>query len=202
MKKNYFFLLAEIFFITINFFFASCKSSGYFPGNAPLTVMIVDEQGQGVRDFQLVLSNFNNSQKGITNENGLCSFDGIPAGEYELSGQKVGYSLFKAQKFIFSNKCDVFCFRVMSGNYVFTQVQKLYQAESYEEGILLLDKLFCEKKSLLKAAVYFFKAYAYAATGNKKEVNNELKKLASTSKEFEEKYSVAVKKLRMEDESK
>ena len=197
MKKNY----QSLLFIFLLFFIASCKTTGQFTGTAPLTVMIVDENGTAVRDYKVILSNFNNSENGITNAGGMCTFKNIPAGEYELSGEKNGWSGFEGQKINFTNQCDVFCFQVLSGNYIFEQTLSLFDSSNYKEGFALLDKLVCEKKSAVFAAVCFYKAWGYSSLDNQKTVNRELRKMKSASKEFTEKYSVAVEKLKMEDKS-
>ena len=173
----------------------ACKTTGVFPGTALLTVMIVDENGQGVRDFNLTLSNFNKSEKGITNSSGICVFENIPSGEYELCGKKNGYVKLSTGRIHFFNKGDVFCFSVLSGSSAFEQVQALYECGNYAQGLELMDNIVCEKKSQLSAAVSFFKAYAYAAMNETKAKEREIKKIKSASREFAEKYSVAVASL-------
>lgn len=190
-----------VYILVFLFFIISCKTTGQFSGSAPLTVMIVDENGMAVRDFKVILSNFNNSENGITNASGMCTFNNIPAGEYELTGQKTGYSKFEEQKICFTNQCDVFCFAVFSGNHIFEQTGYLFEASNFKEGFELLDRLVCEKKSELYAAVCFYKAWAYFLQGNQKLINRELRKMKAASKDFAEKYSVAVEKLKTEDES-
>ena len=204
MEKNYKCFL----FIVLVFLCTACKTTGQFTGSAPLTVMIVDENGMAVRDFKVTLSNFNNSENGITNAGGMCTFNNIPAGQYELAGQKSGYSSFEEQKISFTNRCDVFCFRVLIGNCIVVQAASLLDSSNYQEGFDLLDKLVCEKKSAVYATVCFYKAWGYSTLNDQKSMNRELRKMKSASKEFAEKYSVAVEhlktgveKIKMEDES-
>ena len=179
----------------------SCKTTGEFSGTAMLTIMLVDENGKGINDFNLELSNFNKTQKGITSSNGMCVFNNIPSGEYQISGYKNYYSKLVAAKIQFNNKSEVFCFEVKSCSYVLEEASRLYSQEDYEKGLSLLNNLVVDKKSELSAAVHFYKACGYAAKKEIKKAGNELKKMKSASAGLAEKYSLAVEQKIKEVES-
>ena len=190
--------MKKIFFAAVLLFtgiLTACRTTGCFSGTAPLVIMIVDENGQAITDFKVVLSNFNKAENGITNTSGVCVFENIPSGQYEIGGQKNGYSKLTASQIHFTDKSEVFCVRAYSGDFVFEQTARLFESGNYPEGINLLETLVCEKKSALNAAVCFYKAYAYAALDDHKKVKNEIKKMKNASEGFAEKYSLAVEKL-------
>lgn len=187
--KNY------ILIILVCLFTAGCKTTGYFSGYANLVIMIVDEKGLAIEDFNLELSNFNKEEKGITNKNGICVFHNVPSGEYELSGIKDGYAKLEAASINFIEKSDVFCFRVESGEAIFQQVEKNFEAEKYESGIKLLEKIVCPKKSELYAAVCFYKAFAFAMLNDTKACKREIKKIKAADKAFAEQYQQALVQL-------
>ena len=176
-------------------FFCDCKTTGYFSGTADLTIMIVDENGEGINDFDIVLSNFNNSEKGITNRNGICIFKNIPSGQYELTGKKAGYTRLDSTQINFIDKCDVFCIRVYSGNEILSTVEGLFDSQNYEYGIELLDQLVCEKSSSLYSAICFYKAYSYAVMENKRNMRKEIRKMKSSDAIPFAQYSLAVEQL-------
>ena len=161
---------------------SSCQTTGRFSGIANLTVLIVDENGNAINDFNLVLQNFGNYKKGITNKNGVCVFKNVSSGNYELSGKKNGYRKLDSAEIVFLDKCDVFCFRVESGNEVFSKVEKLFDSHEYENGCELLEQLSCEKYSELYDAICFYKAYGYAANENESAAKKELQKMGRKGK--------------------
>ncbi len=185
-------LVAAVFFTGI---FTACRTTGYFSGTAPLVIMIVDENGEGITDFKVVLSNFNKAENGITNTSGVCVFENIPAGQYEISGRKKGYAILSALQIHFTDKSEIFCLRAYSSTFVFEQTACFFENGNYQEGINFLDTLVCDKKSSLNATVCFYKAYAYAQLGESKKLKNEIKKMKNASAGFAEKYSLAVEKL-------
>lgn len=187
--KNY------ILIILVCLFTAGCKTTGYFSGYANLVIMIVDEKGLAIEDFNLELSNFNKEEKGITNKNGICVFHNVPSGEYELSGTKDGYAKLEAASINFIEKSDVFCFRVESGEAIFQQVEKNFEAKKYESGIKLLEKIVCPKKSELYAAVCFYKAFAFAMLNDTKACKREIKRIKAADKAFAEQYQQALVQL-------
>ena len=196
IKKSDNILRFSLFCIVIAFLqisgITACKTTGNFFGTAMLTVMIVDENGKGINDFNLELANFNRTQKGITSSNGMCVFNNIPSGEYQLSGNKNFYSKLKPAKILFNNKSEVFCFEIKSSARVLDEAAKLYSLEKYEEGLLQLNLLLIDKKSDAAAAVCFYKAFGYAALKDSKKALTELKKMKSASVRLAEKYSPAV----------
>ena len=175
--------------------FCDCKTTGYFSGTADLTIMIVDENGTGINDFNIVLSNFNNSEKGITNRNGICIFKNIPSGQYELSGKKTGYTKLDSTQINFIDKCDVFRIRVYSGNEILSTVENLFEMQNYEYGLELLDQLVCEKTSSLYSADCFYKAYSYAVMEKKGNMRKEIRRMKTSDVIPFTQYSLAVEQL-------
>ena len=194
-KRRTLFLI--ILFSSVSFF-SGCKTTGQFSGTACLTVMIVDEKGVAVKDCRLALSNFNKTENGITNSNGICVFSDIPSGEYKISARKNGYTSLESQIINFMDRRNVFCFCIWTGEYVFGQIKNLFEAEDYIRGIELADSIVCEKKSLLNAAISFYKAFGYACLNDEKKTKQEIKKMTVASKEMPEKYSTALENKLME----
>ncbi len=187
--------LSVIFILFISFFFLSCKTTGQFTGSANLTILIVDENGCGVGDCSITLSNFNKSENGITGKNGMCVFNNVPSGEFTLSGQKNGYSKLESQAFNFMNKGDVFCFEIFSNDYIFSKVEELYEQDDYKRALELLDEIVCEKKSALYAAVCLYKSYGFISLENKKSALSELKKMKKADKDFLDIYNKVIPKI-------
>ena len=197
MKKNLVYVFALILAFSL---LAACKTTGQFSGTASLSIMIVDEKGQALKDFNLVLSNFNRSEKGITNSNGLCVFNNIPSGQYELSGSKTGYSRLMNARINFIDKCEIFCFGVQSGDSIFSEVEKYYEEKEYKEGLVLLDELICQKKSFLYGAVCYFKAYAYICLNNNKAAQSEIKKMKALDQSYMGQYKKSLEEMLKEIE--
>lgn len=168
--------------------FYACKTTGQFSGTANLTILIVDENGCGIRDCALTLSNFNKDEHGITNEKGLCIFNNAPSGEYKLTGQKNGYTKLKSDTFNYINRGDVFCFKLYSSSFAFDKIEDFYEEHDSQKALELLDEIACDKKSSLYAAICFYRAYGYYLQQNQKSALGELNKMKKTDKSFEEIY--------------
>ena len=178
------YLKSIIMMMILGILFFGCRTTGQFTGTAELTVLIVDENGLGVENCDIILSNFNKSVHGVTNKNGLCVFNNIPAGEYNLAGQKNGYTKLKPAKFDFNIKGDIFCFEILSSNYVLEETEKLYEQSLYKMALELLDEIVCEKKTSLYAAICLYKAYGFVLQENKKVALSELKKMKKADNSF------------------
>ena len=157
--------------------------------------MIVDENGAPIDDCLLVLTGLGRNEKGITNRNGICVFKNAFSGEYKISAKKIGYQKLNSAAFDFIEKCDVFCFKVISGNEIFTEVEALYDSKKYEQGFELLEEIECDKKSELYAAVCFYKGYGLARCDKIEDAINELKKLNSTDTKFADQYYSSIEKI-------
>ena len=193
IKITNLFLTGTIFVMWV--FILGCKTTGVFSGTAPLTVIIVDENGQGINGFELKLNCAGETKRGITNSSGICVFENTQSGDIKVSGKKDGYLRLGNGSVNFTNKTDVFCFEIMSADFVFVQTEQLYECGNYDDAFLILDSLECGKKSELNAAVSFYKAYGYAHLNQIKQAEHELKKVKNASKTFYEKYSVAIEKI-------
>lgn len=196
-KKMIFLLL--LLLVPLCFF--ACKTTGQFNGSSTLTILLVDENGSCVKDCSVILSNFNKSECGITNSSGMCVFNNVPAGEYKLAGQKIGYAKLDSRAFDFNSKSDVFCFEILSSSYIFDKAEVLYEQQNYQKALELLDQIVCDKKSSLYAAICFYKAYGYARQENKKSTLSELKKMTKTNKDFSTLYDILISKITMQDEN-
>lgn len=181
--------------------FSACRTTGQFSGTTELTVLLVDENGCGVGDCDIILSNFNKSVYGVTNKNGFCVFNNIPAGEYNLAGQKYGYTKLKPAKFDFNNKGDVFCFEILSSNFIFDTVEDLYEQSLYKNALELLDEIFCEKKTSLYSAVCLYKAYGFVLEQNNKAALLELKKMKKSEASFSSIYDKMVNMIELQQEN-
>lgn len=172
--------------------FCSCRTTGQFSGTANFTIMIIDENGLGIKDYSVTLRNQNSAQNGITNANGICVFNNVLAGDYRLEGNKHGYTKVNSQYFYFHDKADIFCFEAICSDKVFDRVEELYELELYEKALELLDSISSEKKSSLNAAVCLYKAYGYNCLENKKQAAQELKKMKAADKSFTELYETLI----------
>ena len=173
----------------------SCKTTGQFSGTAKLVVLIVDETGKGVNNCSITLSNFNKSENGVTNASGMCVFNNVPAGEYSLLGCKTGYTKLKPAAFCFNDKSDVFCFEILSSEYVFDYSEQLFLEEKYTNAIELLDEIYCDKKSSVNATVCLYKAYGFTLQENRNSALAELKKMKKADKSFTDLYSMVYPKI-------
>ena len=190
MKKN-----KMILILLAGLCFFGCKTTGQFTDTASLTILIVDENGCGVRDCAVTLSNFNKTEHGITNQNGMCVFNNVPSGEYRLSGRKNGYSKLESESFMYVSKGDIFCFELYSSNFILNEVEALYDQYDYKTALTLLNEIACDKKSSLYAAVCLYKAYGYFQQKNQKSALNELNKMKKADKAFEEIYETLITKI-------
>ena len=191
--------LKVILIISASLFLAACKTTGEVTGDANLTILVVDENGSGVGNCSVILSNFNKSENGITNENGMCVFSNVPSGEFRLTGQKNGYSKLESEPFNFINKGDIFCFEIFSSGQILTKVEQLYEQRDYKNASELLDQVVCDKKSSLYAAICLYKSYGFFLQENKKQTLSELKKMKKADKAFEEIYEKIIQKIEINE---
>lgn len=190
MKK-----ISVLFVLIVSVFLFSCKTTGRFSGTANLTILIVDENGSAINDFDLLLTDSGQYKKGITNKNGFCVFQNISSGAYELTGSKNNYRRLDKVKINFTDRSEVFCFTVESGNEIFLLVERQFELNNYKKGLELLDELECQKKSDVYAAVCFYKAYGFAETGNQKQLKKEIAKIKALKNNYMESILPAVEKL-------
>ena len=198
MKKQKLTAIIAITFISI---FSACKTTQKISGPANLTILIVDENDSPVRDFEInLLQNKKNDEKTVsemTNNSGLCVFYDLLPDEYQLWGNKSGYTQLSAQSLMFNNVSELYCFKVYSAPSVLDQVEHLYENAQHQKALELLDLLCCNKNTPLQNTVLFYKAYGYASLGQKEKAGFQLQKLKeSDNPAFEtSRYCEAIEKM-------
>ena len=154
----------------------SCKTTQRFSGNTELTVFIIDENDRPVNDFEIVLKSGAVSVPAVTNQNGLCVFHEITSGDYLIIASNPGYTDSQT-KISFTERTEIFCIKVFSSEYVFTQAELLYEKELYEAAVKLLQELNVGKNQALQNTKSFYLAYGFALLKKKRDAGIELKKI-------------------------
>ena len=165
-----------IFLIFAALLFFSCKTTQRFSGNTELTVFIIDENDRPVNDFEIVLKSGAVSVPAVTNKSGLCVFNEITSGDYFIIVNNAGYANSQT-KISFVERTEIFCIKVFSSEYVFTQAELLYEKDLYEAAIKLLQELNVGKNQALQNAKSFYLAYGFASINKTREAGIELKKI-------------------------
>lgn len=163
------------------FGFVSCKTVPTFNEKVELCGLVLDMQNKPV-DQAVVICFQNNieKQRTITNNRGLFVFNDIPGGKYEITIEKNGWMRVEKTPVLFSNKNDVYCFQLNSGDFVLDEVEKLFEKAEYKNGLNVLEQLCYEPKSPVHAIFCFYSAYGNLKLGEKKkglECIKELKKM-------------------------
>lgn len=170
-------------FIGMVLLLSSCKTTRNFNDKTNLTVFIVDENDRAVEDYEIIISAETTIRKPLTlscmtNKTGLCIFNNINLNEYNLYGQKTGYSKIKTEVINLSSCGELLCYRVCSADYTLNDAENLYKKEKYQKALELLDDLCTDNDSLLQSIVCFYKAYGYAKQNQKEKAGLELSTIA------------------------
>lgn len=164
-------------------FLISCRSTPKFTGSADLCGLVIDDKNQPVEE--MIISCRNNGIEIActqTNESGLFIVENLSSGTYEIYACKSGYEKLEKVLVKFSSRDNVYCFQVSSGDVLLDEVEQLFSKKKFDDGLLRLEKLGYEQNDSVNALVCFYKAYAYAVQGKKKESQKELKKISGMDK--------------------
>ena len=173
-----------------------CKSTQRFSGNAELTIFVIDENDSPVKNVEVHLKSGAVSEAALTNQNGLCVFHDITSGEYSVFSSKEGFANSQVQ-ICFVERTEVFCIKVFSSEYIFEQVENLYERSSYEQAIELLEKIDTGKNQMLQNVKSFYISYGFAKLEKKKEAKDELNKIKAEPPfdDSAQKYKIAIQKM-------
>ena len=181
VSKKIITILAFATFLTIQFF-VSCKSTQKLFNQSNLTILVLDENDMPVNGFEINLVPVKKlsgvfEKSGITNQNGMTVFYNAPLVPYLISGQKEGYSKIKPQEINIQANGDLFCYRVLSADYLLLTAEQLYSMNKFLDALELLENIECQKNQALVSTVSFYKAFGYAKTGQKEKAGFALQTL-------------------------
>lgn len=143
-------------------------------GNPDLAIMIIDEQGNPVKDFCITLEKETMTVQEYTDKQGVCVFYSLVPQDYSFKGTKENYlelnGIIRRQDL---NE-GLLCWKTQSAGAVLEKVYDEYEAELYAQGLSLLDKLCCSKNTGVTASIHLFRAYGLYKLGNREDTRYEL----------------------------
>ncbi len=179
MRKNnaFFRFLFRFYIIYLICVFYGCASSPRFSGKGVLCGLIVDEKNRPVKDA--LVSCWRGAiclQSCLTNENGVFNFYDLPAGSYEISGEKNDYAALHRIKYRFSDRGNILCCQMFTLEKTLELAEERLKCGEIEKMFEVLDTLSLSKNSYGKSIVLFYKACGKYYEGDLRNAKKYLKK--------------------------
>ena len=164
-------LLLELLFI-------SCRTLPQFKGKGDLCGLVVDENNEPVKDFLIYCKNeFELTTTALTNETGMFVIHDASSGLYKISGQKKDYVKLDSTPFLYTDRDRIFCCQVTSVDGAFANVEELMLRGEKKNAEELLDKLYCDKKTLQQAVIQTYRFFLTDKKRERKKYLTEIRKI-------------------------
>ena len=170
------------FIVCIVMIFSSCSTTRKQNQKANIPFLIIDENDQPVKDYQITITvprkiGDDFTQTCFSNSNGLCVFYDINFEEAQIAGQKSGFTKILPEPLSQKSRSELLCHRVSSADYLFDQAEQFYQNKQYEKSLELLESLCTQNDLVLQNIVCFYSACNYIKLDQKEKAGLELQKM-------------------------
>lgn len=156
----------------------NCIKTGNFCG------MIIDENNKPVNNYLIICNSSSlEKKKAYTNRSGIFVIPDMSIGEYELSGQKVNYSLINKKIINFNGSNEIFCCQVLSLEKIINQTNIYIKNKDFEKALECLSSISPNDKELNSLLILLYQSLVNLKQRNLEDYNKCMKSIKKLKNE-------------------